>query len=771
MENRLETLNPVFQEDASADPSLATSRRRYGIVVFAVALGLALLAWPALRRDRWYFGDIERFYFPMRYELSKCLTHGYSLLWSSSIFCGTYLHGEGQFGLFHPAVQLLYRVVPFPAAYDIESWIRYPLLVLGMYVLLRRWKLPREAALAGGAVLLGGTCLNYHAFPHTPQIIAHISWQLVSIDVFLRDRDPRRGALAWFGLCVLTSSHLLLGYYQISLMTALASIVYVLAITGPKTRPLTLFVMSQVVGLMVAGLQWVPVLDVLQASQRANTSWDQRMLGSIHPYNFIQIVLPYVFREGLFTHDPLLKRNWGELDVYNGLFTILLATWAVSRFRSLSSLRPVMVAGIALVFLGWVIGMGRYGGLYLLMAKLPLIGSFRCPSRYRLISQVGLAMLMAVGLTDLIACRERGETAVPRGVRLLALAAALAGGCALAVALVSDHYSPHFSTAGIIVSLASLAAGMLLLVAASKRVPGAVELLLFVVVLEPMVKPLLNYESANRETKWEVIRFSAFGPPPTPAGYRVQFWHGGPTDDEPFRVPWSNALVLKDIRLFDGFLGLRPNRPDVSEEAIVPYMRVGSVSWRYRADTEIGSWIPIPDPMPLVRLVARAKVIGDFSADLMTIDPRDIALVYSPIELPPGPRGDARLIDYRPGRIVVETDSNFERLLVTSERGSRGWRVYREEIVEKPIAVYGDFMGVIVPPGRHEVVFQFQPKSFTIGVWITAVALAILVGFGIVVFSRRPRSLYEKLMRLFRPVLDPVQYGEAGQMEIPGQSH
>ena len=201
-------------------------------------------------------------------------------------------------------------------------------------------------ALAGGAVLLGGTCLNYHAFQNAPQIIAHIPWQLVCIDVFLRDRDPRRKVLGWLGLCVLTGSHLLLGYYQISLMVALTGLVYVLAITGKQRRPLALFVMSQVLGLLVAGVQWVPVLDVLQTSQRADTSWDHRMLGSLHPYNFIHVILPYVAQNGWFTRERQLKLNATEEDMYNGLFTVLMATWAVSRFRRLPLFRPVLIAGM-----------------------------------------------------------------------------------------------------------------------------------------------------------------------------------------------------------------------------------------------------------------------------------------------------------------------------------------------------------------------------------------------------------------------------------------
>ena len=154
------------------------------------------------------------------------------------------------------------------------------------------------------------------------------------------------------------------------------------------------------------------------------------MLGSLHPYNFIHVILPYVAQNGWFTRERQLKLNATEEDMYNGLFTVLMATWAVSRFRRLPLFRPVLIAGMALVFLGWIICMGKHGGLYVLMAKLPLIGNFRCPSRYRLISQVGLAMLAAIGLTDLIARGESGETVLPVGVRLITSLAAFAGLCA-----------------------------------------------------------------------------------------------------------------------------------------------------------------------------------------------------------------------------------------------------------------------------------------------------------------------------------------------------
>ena len=260
---------------------MTTSQRRDRIVLVAAALGLIFLAWPALRGDRWSFGDIKHLWFPLRYEYSRCLTSGNSLLWSPSLFCGTYLHGEGQFGLLHPATLLLYRVVPFPVSFDIESWIRYPLLVLGMYVLLRRWGLhagPRWR----GAVLLGGTTLNSYGFQHFVQIFAHIPWQLVCIDVFLRRRNPRRRALAWLGLCVLTGSHLLLGFLSTITDGGPHRPCLCLIDRGPASRSAR-HVRDRTGGgsSWSPGLQWITVLDVLQTSIRADTPWSRRSCSAL----------------------------------------------------------------------------------------------------------------------------------------------------------------------------------------------------------------------------------------------------------------------------------------------------------------------------------------------------------------------------------------------------------------------------------------------------------------------------------------------------------
>ena len=48
------------------------------------------------------FNDLSWFHLPMRHLYQQALNSGDNVLWTSSIFAGYYLHGEGQIGAFHP---------------------------------------------------------------------------------------------------------------------------------------------------------------------------------------------------------------------------------------------------------------------------------------------------------------------------------------------------------------------------------------------------------------------------------------------------------------------------------------------------------------------------------------------------------------------------------------------------------------------------------------------------------------------------------------------
>ena len=91
----------------------------------------------------------------------------------------------------------------------------------------------------------------------------------------------------------------------------------------------------------------------------------------------------------------------------------------------------------------------------------------------------------------------------------------------------------------------------------------------------------------------------------------------------------------------------------------------------------------------------------------------------------PGAQASARVLDDRPGRLVVDVSSSAPGLLVTTERFHEGWRVRAGD--GRPldaVRVNGDFLGCLVAAGHSTVALTFEPRHLRIGLRISAAALA-----------------------------------------------
>ncbi|MCZ6690968.1 MAG: YfhO family protein [Planctomycetota bacterium] len=97
--------------------------------------------------------------------------------------------------------------------------------------------------------------------------------------------------------------------------------------------------------------------------------------------------------------------------------------------------------------------------------------------------------------------------------------------------------------------------------------------------------------------------------------------------------------------------------------------------------------------------------------------------------LPEGaPEGEVRVTNYLPREVRVSVEANpAPAILVMSDTHYPGWRATIGG-QETPILLANHaFRAVKVPAGSYEVVFRFDPKSFTWGAWITALALLLSV--------------------------------------------
>lgn len=201
----------------------------------------------------------------------------------------------------------------------------------------------------------------------------------------------------------------------------------------------------------------------------------------------------------------------------------------------------------------------------------------------------------------------------------------------------------------------------------------------------------------------------------------------------------------------DGQPSLRTVLPDAIPEA------------RLRADNAILdmlnvkyliSFYPIPDPrfkpvlqgkpfvfentevLPRAFFVDEIKVVKeseDFFTYLMSgaFDPAKVAVLEEQpgLAIEPSTNNRAQVTSYDIHEIKIAAQVAKPALMVLSEiYYPAGWRAYVDGIETKIYKTNYILRSIFLPPGSHEIKFVFEPRMFTIGVWITFTILFMLLG-------------------------------------------
>ncbi|MGH9140618.1 MAG: hypothetical protein ACRD2I_05695, partial [Vicinamibacterales bacterium] len=185
--------------------------------------------------------------------------------------------------------------------------------------------------------------------------------------------------------------------------------------------------------------------------------------------------------------------------------------------------------------------------------------------------------------------------------------------------------------------------------------------------------------------------------------------------------------------LTPGYTGLVP--ATLLDPADPVAQRIAGVGWRETA----AGWVSVPGTMPRARLVSAVQPSVDVKADVHRIDIAGVALVDAPVPglsgLPansPGEHGAVRMVEDRPGSIVLETTAASQQLLILTERFHNGWGVTVDGTERAPVRVYGDFLGSAVDSGQHRVAFIFAPASARYGLRASLVGAALTLAVAIV---------------------------------------
>jgi hypothetical protein len=690
----------------------------------ATAALLLSLAIPLLTGRLFITGDFQGFHIPLRLDYQQALRNGDSILWTPSILSGYYLFGEGQIGMLHPLHQLLYRLFPLTVAMNLEVLANYLFACTGMFWLLRRFALERAAALFG-AMLFAFCGFNLLHLEHVNVIavVAHVPWLLAATDMLFASSRAKTLAAAFPLVTLLFTSEILLGFPQAVWWSVLAagSFAVLLAARARAWTRLALFAGAGALSLALGAIQVLPSADMAARSIRPLLDRDFALTFSLHPFNVLQLWSPYVFIHRFYTvRDAPFMREFG---IYSGAVLMVMLPWLWIRRSALARERWLIVSGGAFALAAFVMALGRYGGVAVLLARLPVLDSLRAPARTIVLCQFALALLAAIAFADVLRARAEGFTLSRRDVLVLCLPAALS---LLTTVALNAHLVPlprplPLSTLPrALAGNAMVAITTALVVLASRDRRAAAALVLFCALDLGM----WGVREAYRVPPLTLAALTPEVPPPTSdPGGRYAF-------SEDYDLP-GNLLLLKGYRLATGYVGLPPATiyhvgSDISRE-------LSGAHWVFKDD---GRRVAAKAEVPRARLLDRVRVTDDFRRDVYTVDLHTTALLDHDVGPLQGPPGRAVIVEDRPGRIVIDVDAPGRQLLSVSERHHPGWHATVDGRPIDVVAVHADFIGGVVDAGRHRVEFTFMPRSFVIGRRISIAAALVLLAAVMILLRR-----------------------------------
>lgn len=120
-------------------------------------------------------------------------------------------------------------------------------------------------------------------------------------------------------------------------------------------------------------------------------------------------------------------------------------------------------------------------------------------------------------------------------------------------------------------------------------------------------------------------------------------------------------------------------------------------------------------------------------------EPSKVAFVSDTlkVKIDPAIGAEIKFVDYQSERIEIEALANGNNFMVLSMTYyPLGWRCF---IDGKPTKIYRTnhgLCGIIVPPGKRNIVFDYYSKTYELGKYIAFVGnLLLLFGFGLVIFK------------------------------------
>jgi len=723
-----------------------------GRVMLPADMCLLMLPWRALQHQfpdfrcayNPMFDPIQQ-YLPWRIYAVESLRAGLIPLWNPYAFCGTPFLANLQSALLYPP-NLLFLLTGARHGFGVSAILHLTVGGLFMYAFLLTLGLRRAAALLGALVFMfNGFTVTWLEFPTLSL------WVFMWLPAILLcyERSLRHPRSLWPALCALAVAiQFLGGHLQISAYLLLAFVLYAIVRTishedRAASRPAAIAIAagSLIVGLALAAGQLLPTLELVQQTGRTPHTAAETTTTAFPLTHLILYLVPNFFGNPVHynywgnIHDPSAF-NFFETACYVGILPLLLAAWAIRRWRE-----PAFSYLAILTVFGFLVAIGS--PLYLMLYHLaPGFRELAGLGRALCLAAFGLAGLAALGLDDLLAREPLGRARCPllcASAAVVGLVAALLWAKPVIRDLPPNWKFGSYLTSQIIVTLCLLLASAGLVLLRLRRVlRGRVFALLalglvildlfgFSMKFNPFVDPKMAYPETD-SVRW----------------LREHAGHERVTSLASHGLDWMahNSAMIFGLRDIHGSDSLRVRRsfelvsgPELDQsnypepESLlldvlgVRYLmtrRPVGEGWRLAYSGEAPIYENL-EALPRVHLQPVGQACPERSR-------------REPVSCPNGSVSFAR---DDPDAITLKVTTDRPAQVVLTDSYYPGWRAWVDGAPATIYRVNYGFRGIPVPTGSHTVELRYEPATFRVGMFLSLLTLAALAGAAVTLYLRR----------------------------------
>jgi hypothetical protein len=746
--------------------------------VVVVAAPLLFFAPLLVGQHVMYWGTPLLQFFPWRQLAFDMLRAGQWPLWNPYLGNGAPLLANYQTAIFYPP-NWLGMILPLDVAMAWLAALHLSWAGAGMAALARGLGLkPLGQAVAGLAFGMSQYLVARAGFVTINSAAAWLPWLVWAVERHFDDAEAHaplaRRARPAVLLAMMVAMLLLAGHAQMAWYSLLLAGLWSLwRIFGLCRRPMTLamtcglLLAAVVSGTLLAAAQLLPTAELLGHSQRAGgADYEFAATYSYSPWRLITLLAPDLLgnpaRGEFFGYG-----NYWEDAAYIGVVPLLLALGTagrslveVSRRRRRTSTTapaaglPYLLLAVASAGVVWALG--RNTPVFpLLYEHVPTFNLFQAPARIMLWPVFALSLLAGMGADDWQALQARAlywtrlgtagaaamllvglattwlvlpDTQLEQQLRVAALAIAVAG-AGLCLAGLLALARPQLLTPGWALAVVVIVAGDLVyanrgLIPAGpgdlyRREPAAAQALADAVGTHR----LYQFRPDEQEVKFNrLLSFRSFGAPDL--GYETR------------EAMMANTALLSgyksannyDPLLVDRYVGLLDVLETTRSPALLRMLDVAVVAsaapldWPVVAEGGAGvTFYRVPGQSQHHWVVYAAQMVTTEAAARRALaepafDPAT-TVILEPAE--PAPARQAALTPTSNG-IIISASLDEPGWVVLAETYYPGWIVSVDGQPAPLLRANYAFQAVAVTAGEHTIVFDYRPRSFRLGLWISS---------------------------------------------------